>query len=92
LKIPTVSELQAVIASLEAEARARRVAEDGLFDSDQLLAVTLASIGAGFIATDSDGKVTRMNSVAERVTGWPEAEARGAKLRSVLVIEGADDG
>jgi PAS domain S-box-containing protein len=92
LKIPTVKELRSVIESLEAEVRARRSAEDGMFDSDQLLAVTLASIGAGFIATDREGRVTRMNSVAARLTRWTEAEAQGVMLRSVLVVEDGDKG
>jgi len=84
LKIPSVSQLQAVIASLEAEARQRRHAEDSLLDSQESLAITLASIGAGFIATDADGRVTRMNPVAEQITGWPLADARGHSLWDVF--------
>ena len=77
LKIPSVHALQTVIGSLEAEVRRRRSVEESLVDSEQSLAVTLASIDAGFIATDREGLVTRMNAVAERVTGWREADAVG---------------
>jgi PAS domain S-box-containing protein len=40
-----------------------------------LLAVTLASIGDCVIVTDTAGRVTFMNAVAESLTGWTLAEA-----------------
>ncbi len=58
-----------------------------VIDIEQHLAVTLASIGAGFIAADSNSRVTHLNSVAERVSGWSEAEARGRALSDMLVRE-----
>jgi len=91
LKIPTVTELQRVIASLEAEVRARRGVEDHLAEIQQSLAVTLASIEAGFIATDRAGGVTRMNAVAEKVTGWTQAEAQGQGLWTVFNREDRPD-
>jgi PAS domain S-box-containing protein len=84
LKIPSVARLQSVIAALESEARQRRSAEDRLVDIQQSLALTLASIGAGFIATDRQGHVTRMNAVAESLLGWPESEACGRSLWEVF--------
>jgi PAS domain S-box-containing protein len=87
LKIPTVTHLQSVIASLETEVHKRRTAEEHLADTQQTLAVTLASIGAGFIATDREGRVTRMNAVAERITGWREPEATGESLWDVFARE-----
>ncbi|HYF48680.1 MAG TPA: PAS domain S-box protein [Planctomycetota bacterium] len=48
--------------------------------------VTLASIGDAVIATDMDGNVTFMNSVAEQLTGWPQAEARGKPVLTVFRI------
>ena len=87
LKIPSVDRLNAVIDSLEAEVKKRRSAEEQLTEIQQSLAVTLASIGAGFIATDREGRVTRMNAVAEQVTGWPQDEARLQLLWQVFQRE-----
>jgi PAS domain S-box-containing protein len=49
-------------------------------------AVTLRSIGDAVIATDPDGRVTFMNAVAERLTGWRDGEARGQNLDEVFCI------
>lgn len=84
LRIPSVERLNAVIASLEAEVHKRRSAEEQLVEIQQSLSVTLASIGAGFIATDREGRVTRMNPVAEQVTGWLHAEALQQSLWQVF--------
>jgi PAS domain S-box-containing protein len=85
VKVPTVTKLQAVIASLATEVSRRRSAEDQVREIQQNLSVTLASIGAGFLATDREGRVTRMNGVAERVTGWAERDAIGKSLWDVFV-------
>ena len=52
----------------------------------ELLKITLASIGDGVITTDTDGRVTNMNPVAEKMTGWPAAEAEGQPLEAVFRI------
>jgi PAS domain S-box-containing protein len=88
LRVPAVAELQQAVASLESEVRQRRTAEENLIDTQQSLAVTLASIGAGFMAADRQGRITAMNEVAERIFGWTEPEARGQPFWSVARREG----
>ena len=87
LKIPGVGQLQAANAALAAEVGRRRTAEQQVAEIEQALAVTLASIEAGFIAADTEGRVTRMNAVAEQVTGWTQAEAQGHSLWQVFARE-----
>jgi PAS domain S-box-containing protein len=91
LKIPRIDELQAAIVSLEAEVGRRRSAEEHARDSERGLALTLASIDAAFIATDAAGRITRMNAVAARITGWTQAEAQGQLLGEVLAREGLSE-
>jgi len=50
------------------------------------LAVTLRSIGDGVIATDSEGKVSLLNRVAENLTGWSQEEAFGKAFEEVFQI------
>jgi PAS domain S-box-containing protein len=50
------------------------------------LQTTLASIGDAVIATDREGRITTMNSVAESLTGWTQSEALGHPLVSVFRI------
>jgi PAS domain S-box-containing protein len=51
---------------------------------------TLYSIGDGVITTDDAGKITRLNPVAEQLTGWREAEAIGKPLYEVFKIINED--
>ncbi len=60
-----------------------------LHASEENLAITLNSIGDAVIATDTDGQVTRMNPVAEALTGWTATEAVGRPLTDVFQIVNA---
>jgi PAS domain S-box-containing protein len=92
LRIPSVGQLQESIRSLEDEVQKRRTAEEHLTDTQQILAATLASIGAGFIATDREGRVTHMNAVAQQMMGWTQEEALGQSLWTVFVRDGRPAG
>jgi PAS domain S-box-containing protein len=50
------------------------------------LRVTLTSIGDGVITTDTQGRVTLLNRVAEALTGWTNEEAAGQPLFNVFRI------
>ncbi|MFH5805518.1 PAS domain S-box protein [Alienimonas sp. DA493] len=53
---------------------------------DDLLRVTLASIGDALVTTDAAGGVTYLNSIAEELTGWTLADARGRPLAEIFRI------
>jgi len=53
------------------------------------LEVTLHSIGDAVVTTDNTGLVTRMNPVAEKLTGWYAYEARGLPLKTIFSIVNA---
>jgi PAS domain S-box-containing protein len=57
-----------------------------LQDSEEKLDVTLNSIGDAVIATDGDALVTRLNPVAERLTGWTQQEALGRPVEAIFHI------
>lgn len=64
----------------------RRKAEFALFAETERLRVTLNSIGDAVITTDTAGRVTYLNPVAETITGWSTEEAVGLPLQRVLVL------
>jgi len=64
----------------------KHLAEKKLRQSERRYAVTLASIGDAVIATDERARVTFMNSVAESLTGFSQAEALALPLVDVFRI------
>ena len=57
---------------------------EALFDAKERAQVTLNSIGDAVISTDVSGQVTFLNIVAERLTGWPRAEAIGRQFEEIF--------
>jgi len=57
-----------------------------LQEREQNLAITLDSIGDAVVTTDAKGDITRMNPVAEKLTGWSLLEAQGMSLKKVFPI------
>ncbi len=64
----------------------RKKAQEELLAEKERLAVTLASIGDGVIATDIEGRIELFNKVAARLTGWPESEALGRQVTEVFQV------
>ena len=71
---------------LRSQLRRLRAAQNDLAASEQSLSITLLSIGDAVVATDTSARVTRMNTVAEQLTGWPVEEARGRPIGEVFRI------
>jgi PAS domain S-box-containing protein len=70
----------------------RKRAEEERERARDLLTTTLRSIGDAVIATDTAGRVTFMNTVAEQLTGWSTDEASGKPLIEVFPIFNEDTG
>jgi diguanylate cyclase (GGDEF)-like protein/PAS domain S-box-containing protein len=60
--------------------------EDQLFVEKDRAQVTLHSIGDAVISTDASSRVTYLNAAAERLTGWPAADATGSPLLQVFNV------
>jgi PAS domain S-box-containing protein len=75
--------------SQELRAAERRTVEDVYRPQQELWHTTLASIGDAVIATDLSRRVTFLNPEAERLTGWPRAEAVNRQLDEVFAIHTA---
>lgn len=84
------AELQVVNAELEKRVQERtadlKLTADALRNERELLRTTLRSIGDGVVATDTEGRVTFLNRVAEKLTGWVTTDAQGQQLDDVFHI------
>ncbi len=60
--------------------------------SREQLATTLDSIGDAVISTDKDGRVSRMNPIAQELTGWSLDEAIGKPFDEIARLEDSRTG
>ncbi|MBV1870591.1 MAG: PAS domain S-box protein [Gammaproteobacteria bacterium] len=86
LRPPGILELDMMTQGITRMAQARQGAEQSLKEKEQDLAITLNSIGDAVITTNAQGHITLMNPVAEQLTGWAQAEAKGMPLITVFPI------
>jgi PAS domain S-box-containing protein len=88
----TRSRLHAVSSAYRTslEVLGRRAEE--IFQSEQQLRTTLASIGDGVITCDADGRIQMMNPIASELTGWTQAEAADRQLEEVFRIVNINTG
>jgi PAS domain S-box-containing protein len=82
----TRSRLESAYSAFRRAIDLQRRRTEELFQSEQHLRTTLASIGDGVIACDAEGRVQMMNPVAQELTGWTESEARNRPLDQVFHI------
>jgi PAS domain S-box-containing protein len=64
----------------------RKEAVEFLFSQREFLNTTLEHIGDGVISTDETGQVAFINPAAEKLTGWPRADALGKKLEQIFKV------
>lgn len=60
--------------------------EQQLKESEQWFSTTLRSIGDAVIATDENGRIKFMNPLAEALTGWEQAAAKGLDATQIFRI------
>jgi diguanylate cyclase (GGDEF)-like protein/PAS domain S-box-containing protein len=77
---------QHLLYSIVHDITERKKAEIELFQEKERLNVTLHSIGDGVITTDTCGRVTFVNEIAENLTGWRSDEAIGRPLPEIFHI------
>lgn len=63
-----------------------------LLQIEERWTATLGSIGEAVIATDSEGRITFLNSIAAALTGWQPHEALNQPLGNVLKLINEDSG
>jgi PAS domain S-box-containing protein len=63
-----------------------------LLQSEERWTATLGSIGEAVIATDSEGRITFLNSLAAALTGWESNEALNQPIGQVLRLVNEESG
>jgi PAS domain S-box-containing protein len=82
----TRNRIENVSAAFRTSLDVQRKRAEELFQSEQHLRTTLASIGDGVITCDQNGIVQLMNPVAQELTGWLESQALSRPLDEVFHI------
>lgn len=70
----------------------RKIMREELGKNEENLRITLNSIGDAVIATDIVGRVTNLNPVAEKLTGWKYGDALNKPVEEIFVIKNARTG
>ena len=82
----TVSRLHTVSDAYHATLDSLRGHAQATFESEERLRTTLTSIGDGVIVCDAEGRIEMINTVAQELSGWPQAEALHRPLEEVFHI------
>ena len=79
-----VGSRRAAERALQSSEESRAENADALFEEKERAQVTLNSIGDAVVSTNFWGRVTYLNIVAERMTGWTQAQASGRAVDDVF--------
>lgn len=74
------------VSSVQEPYKRLRQSEQRVWQEKERAQVTLISIGDGVITTDEKGLVEYLNPVAEKLSGWGCADARGMPLNRVFNV------
>ncbi len=85
----TTTEFDLLGQSIDSMAKTIKQREREITANETQLRITLNSIGDAVIATDENGAITRMNPMAEQLTGWSFDTAAGQPLAEVFHIVNA---
>jgi PAS domain S-box-containing protein len=66
--------------------RARDKAAIAIHEQRELFRTTIASIGDAVMTTDTQGRITSLNTVAQSLTGWTQETAVGRPLGNIFRI------
>ncbi|MEJ2229785.1 MAG: response regulator [Nitrospirales bacterium] len=58
--------------------------EEALRAEQERMVITLASIVEGVLTTDTDGRITYMNRMAEELSGWNQQDGNGRPIEEVV--------
>jgi diguanylate cyclase (GGDEF)-like protein/PAS domain S-box-containing protein len=72
--------------ALQSSEESRAEDAEALFEEKERAHVTLNSIGDAVVSTNFWGRVTYLNIVAERMTGWSQAQAQGRAVDDVFRV------
>ncbi|WP_395732780.1 PAS domain S-box protein [Prosthecobacter sp.] len=75
-----------VVIATARDVTEQKAAAEILRSREEKLSVTLNSIGDAVLATDAQRRITRLNPIAEHLTGWTLAEALGRPVDEVFHI------
>ena len=75
-----------VVIATARDVTEQKAAAEVLRSREEKLSVTLNSIGDAVLATDAQRRITRLNPIAEHLTGWTLAEALGRPVDEVFHI------
>ncbi|MGZ5252693.1 MAG: PAS domain-containing protein, partial [Caldimonas sp.] len=79
------SALERKVEELSREIAHRKEAEVSLQHSVDWNRSIVAASWSGFVGADADGRIVEWNAAAERIFGWPRAEALGRSLSELIV-------
>jgi diguanylate cyclase (GGDEF)-like protein/PAS domain S-box-containing protein len=79
------AELERKVDELSQEIAHRKAVEVSLQHSEDWNRTIVASSWSGFVGADADGRVLEWNASAERIFGWPRAQALGRSLSELIV-------